>query len=135
LSSGVWGFSGKHSLPLAQGKSLKPQRSLRSAAKAAKKIQDLALAHFGGLSFSIGGIKILRARGGGYECLINPDLIDGGNPPMKSEYPFSPLTEKQEEPKQAPSRFIDEKLSGESDLEAKANTALPPAGLSNPFWN
>jgi hypothetical protein len=53
---------------------------------------------------------------------------------MKSEYPFIP-TEQQKEPAPPPSRFVDEKLSGESDLEAKANTALPPAGLNNPFWN
>jgi hypothetical protein len=55
---------------------------------------------------------------------------------MKSEYPYSPLTgEKDELIAPPPSRFVDEKLSGESDTEAKANTALPPAGLNNPFWN
>jgi hypothetical protein len=56
---------------------------------------------------------------------------------MKSEYPFSPFPddENENEVLARPSRFVDEKLSGESDQEAKANTALPPAGLNNPFWN
>jgi hypothetical protein len=56
---------------------------------------------------------------------------------MKSEYPYSSLNPKKENEVQAPppSRFVDERLSGESDAEAKANTALPPTGLNNPFWN
>jgi hypothetical protein len=58
---------------------------------------------------------------------------------MKSEYPYTPNAptpgKKDELTAPPPSRFVDERLSGESDLEAKANTALPPAGLNNPFWN
>jgi hypothetical protein len=54
---------------------------------------------------------------------------------MKSEYPFNPTPCKAEEPKAPPSRFIDEKISDESGTEAKADSAMAPAGLSNPFWN
>jgi len=54
---------------------------------------------------------------------------------MKSEYPFSPQTETNEELTAKPSRFIDEKISDESGTESKADSALAPAGLSNPFWN
>jgi hypothetical protein len=55
---------------------------------------------------------------------------------MKSEYPFSPAPGKNE-PLQAPptSRFTDEKISDESGTETKADSALAPAGLNNPFWN
>jgi len=53
---------------------------------------------------------------------------------MKSDYPFSP--DKQEERSApAPSRFIDEKISDESGSESQSDSALKPAGLSNPFWN
>jgi len=54
---------------------------------------------------------------------------------MKSEYPFSPATEKKEELNAPSSRFIDEKISDESGSEAVADSAMKPAGLSNPFWN
>ena len=54
---------------------------------------------------------------------------------MKSDYPFSPQNEKNEQLNAKPSRFIDEKISDESGTESKAdNSALAPAGLSNPFW-
>ena len=53
---------------------------------------------------------------------------------MESKFPFTPAV-KNEEPKAPPSRFIDEKISDESGLESKADSALAPAGLSNPFWN
>lgn len=54
---------------------------------------------------------------------------------MKSEYPFSD-PESEETPVIArPSRFIDEKISDESDTEATSDSALKPAGLDNPFWN
>jgi len=33
-----------------------------------------------------------------------------------------------------PSRFIDEKISEESCTETQSDSALKPAGLSNPFW-
>ena len=54
--------------------------------------------------------------------------------PMESKIPFTPAV-KNEEPKAPPSRFIDEKISDESGLESKTDSALAPAGLSNPFWN
>jgi hypothetical protein len=54
---------------------------------------------------------------------------------MKSEYPFNPTPGKAEEPKTPQSRFIDEKISDESGTETKADSAMAPAGLSNPFWN
>ena len=54
---------------------------------------------------------------------------------MKSEYPFTPIPSKQEELKAPASRFIDEKISDESGTETKADSALAPAGLKNPFWN
>ena len=54
---------------------------------------------------------------------------------MKSDYPFSPQNEKKEEMTAKPSRLIDEKISDESGTESKADSALAPAGLSNPFWN
>lgn len=54
---------------------------------------------------------------------------------MKSELPFSPTPGKNEPLKAPPSRFIDEKISDESGTETKADSALAPAGLKNPFWN
>jgi hypothetical protein len=57
---------------------------------------------------------------------------------MKPEHPFSPVSspgEKETELSAPPSRFIDEKISDESGTETKADSALKPAGLSNPFWN
>lgn len=55
---------------------------------------------------------------------------------MKSEYPFTPAPGKKETvPPPQPSRFIDEKISDESGTETKADSAMAPAGLKNPFWN
>jgi hypothetical protein len=54
---------------------------------------------------------------------------------MKSNHPFSPGKDEKEEQKIAPSRFLDEKISDESGTESKADSALKPAGLKNPFWN
>jgi len=53
---------------------------------------------------------------------------------MKSDYPFSPQNEN-EELNAKPSRLTDEKISDESGTESKTDSALAPAGLSNPFWN
>ena len=55
---------------------------------------------------------------------------------MKSNYPFSPgKTEKGNElSAPPPSRFIDEKISDETDTESQTDSALRPAGLKNPFW-
>jgi hypothetical protein len=56
---------------------------------------------------------------------------------MKSDYPFSPTkTEKGNELSAPPptSRFTDEKISDESGTESQTDSALRPAGLSNPFW-
>lgn len=58
-----------------------------------------------------------------------------GSPPMKSEYPFNPApNDKKDELNAKPSRFIDEKISDDSGVEAQTESALRPAGLSNPFW-
>ena len=55
---------------------------------------------------------------------------------MKSEYPFNPTPGKSQEEWKAPtSRFIDEKISDESGTESQVDSAMAPAGLSNPFWN
>ena len=55
---------------------------------------------------------------------------------MKSEYPYNPTPgRKGELTAPPPSRFIDEKISDESDTEAITDSALKPAGLKNPFWN
>jgi hypothetical protein len=54
---------------------------------------------------------------------------------MKSDYPFSPTNDEKEKEVIVPSRFIDEKISDESGTETKADSALKPAGLNNPFWN
>lgn len=54
---------------------------------------------------------------------------------MKSDYPFSQEPTKHEELIAPTSRLIDEKISDESGFETKADGALRPAGLSNPFWN
>jgi hypothetical protein len=55
---------------------------------------------------------------------------------MKSEYPYNPaLGKKDEIVAPPPSRFIDEKISDDSGMETKADSALKPAGLNNPFWN
>ncbi len=55
---------------------------------------------------------------------------------MKSEYPYPPANaSKKEELIAPPSRFIDEKISDDTDAEAKMDQALKPAGLKNPFWN
>lgn len=55
---------------------------------------------------------------------------------MKSEYPFSSLTNKKDERSApAPSRLTDEKISDEEGSESQTDSALKPAGLSNPFWN
>jgi hypothetical protein len=54
---------------------------------------------------------------------------------MKSDYPFSPGQEANEERlTTAPSRFIDEKISDDTDTESQTDSALRPAGLNNPFW-
>ncbi len=51
--------------------------------------------------------------------------------------PFSPedRNKKKDETQAKPSRFIDEKISDESDSESQADKAHKPAGLNNPFWN
>jgi len=54
---------------------------------------------------------------------------------MKSDFPFSPKSEKENELTAPSSRFVDEKISDETGTETKADSALKPAGLNNPFWN
>ena len=54
---------------------------------------------------------------------------------MKSDYPFSPGKEVSEDRLTvSPSRFIDEKISDDTDTESQTDSALRPAGLNNPFW-
>jgi hypothetical protein len=54
---------------------------------------------------------------------------------MKSKYPYTPPPDKEELSAPSPSRFIDEKISDETDTESQTDSALRPAGLNNPFWN
>jgi hypothetical protein len=54
---------------------------------------------------------------------------------MKSEYPYTPTPGKSNEQTAPTSRFTDEKISDETGTETKADSALAPAGLNNPFWN
>lgn len=58
---------------------------------------------------------------------------------MKSEYPFSPFSPSQcdgeNELQAQPSRLLDEKASGESDVKTPPDSAHQPTGLNNPFWN
>lgn len=55
---------------------------------------------------------------------------------MKSDYPFSTDPGAKENELKAPtSRFTDEKISDETGTETKADSAMKPAGLRNPFWN
>lgn len=60
---------------------------------------------------------------------------------MKSEYPYDPKSFENDATMIdatmiAPSsRLTDEKISDESGTETRADSALKPAGLSNPFWN
>jgi len=54
---------------------------------------------------------------------------------MKSEYPYTPTPGKNEQKTAPPSRLTDEKISDEAGTETKADSAMAPAGLNNPFWN
>lgn len=55
---------------------------------------------------------------------------------MTPKYPASfPPSEKKDELEAAESRFTDEKISDNSGTESSSDSALAPAGLSNPFWN
>jgi hypothetical protein len=54
---------------------------------------------------------------------------------MKSECPTNPTPSYCREDSHAPSsRLMDEKMSDDSDAEARIDSALKPAGLKNPFW-
>jgi len=53
---------------------------------------------------------------------------------MKPEYPYYPKPEQAESLNAPSSRFLDEKISDDDSTETKADSALKPAGLSNPFW-
>ena len=69
---------------------------------------------------------------------MNLDHKRWRNCPVRSEYPFIPNSGKKKDefvPAKPPSRFIDEKISDESAVETKTDSALAPAGLKNPFWN
>jgi hypothetical protein len=55
---------------------------------------------------------------------------------MKSDYPSANTPSYcQEDPNAPSSRLTDEKVSDDSGMEAKINSALAPAGLKNPFWS
>jgi hypothetical protein len=54
---------------------------------------------------------------------------------MKSDYSSPAEGKKDELSAPSPSRFIDEKISDETGVEAKADSIHKPAGLKNPFWN
>jgi hypothetical protein len=86
--------------------------------------------------FSIAVIKIFIAARAGSGCLMEPDHKGNRSLAMKSQYPFDPTPGKSEEVSAPPpSRLTDEKISDESGTESKADSALAPAGLNNPFWN
>lgn len=54
---------------------------------------------------------------------------------MNSDYPDFPNPHYREDERPASSsRLQDEKISDDSGTEAKADSALAPAGLNNPFW-
>lgn len=53
---------------------------------------------------------------------------------MRNDSPYNGAPEKKDQTEQ-PSRFIDEKISDANGTETKADSALAPAGLNNPFWN
>ncbi|HEV3305773.1 MAG TPA: hypothetical protein VGZ91_04980 [Candidatus Sulfotelmatobacter sp.] len=54
---------------------------------------------------------------------------------MKSEYPDPRKASYPAEELKAPSsRLLDEKISDDSGMEAKVDSAFAPAGLKNPFW-
>jgi hypothetical protein len=62
-------------------------------------------------------------------------LKDCGGPQMKSEYPDPRKVSYPAEELKAPSsRLLDEKISDDSGMEAKVDSAFAPAGLKNPFW-
>jgi len=55
---------------------------------------------------------------------------------MNSNHAIFPAKDgkKKEELAAPPSRLIDEKISEESCIESQSDSALRPAGLTNPFW-
>ena len=55
---------------------------------------------------------------------------------MNSEYPSPTMPSYcQEDLHTLSSRLLDEKVSDDSGVEAKTDSALAPAGLKNPFWS
>jgi hypothetical protein len=81
-------------------------------------------------------IKILYATAGPESGSMVLDHKSYRSVTMKSDFPFSPNNSEKENELTAPSsRFVDEKISDETGTETKADSALKPAGLSNPFWN
>jgi hypothetical protein len=54
---------------------------------------------------------------------------------MKPDYRSQTPFENKQEITEPTSRFLDEKVADDSGAEAKSDSALAPAGLSNPFWN
>jgi len=80
-------------------------------------------------------IKILYATAGRESASMVLNHTSWRSVIMKSDFPFSPKSEKENELTAPSSRFVDEKISDETGTETKADSALKPAGLNNPFWN
>ncbi len=85
--------------------------------------------------FLIALIKIIEVEICAKGCLMKLDHRDGGVSQMKSEYPYTPTPGTNEQKTAPPSRLTDEKISDETGTESKADSAMAPAGLNNPFWN
>jgi hypothetical protein len=85
--------------------------------------------------FSMRRIRILRRSVRLPGVPMNLDHKPCGGSFMKSEYPSNPTPSYcQEDPQPHSSRLMDEKMSDDSDAEARIDSALKPAGLKNPFW-
>jgi hypothetical protein len=54
---------------------------------------------------------------------------------VRSEYPCSPMSSRDQEIQAPSSRLTDEKISDDSGTETRTDSALAPAGLKNPFWS
>jgi hypothetical protein len=89
-------------------------------------------------AFSMIVIEILQPNPKAKNVSMAADHKRMEDPLMKPEYPYFSNCSSDganEDELKAPSRFIDEKISDESDTESHVDSALKPAGLNNPFWN
>jgi hypothetical protein len=60
--------------------------------------------------------------------------MEGGSA-MNREHCGEEFEEEEKDEITGQSRLLDEKISDETGTEAKADSALAPTGLNNPFWN